>query len=294
MTLTIDALYFLLLIEFALIIFIVSIYLFAKNRKHKRLYERASKDLSTARETIKNMEQATGADIRQAAEYFQQEGAQAIIEQQKAGIAEMRQFVVESRIEKETEAATEEVAAETAEDEDTLKGKVRKMQRIIDSQKGKILELMCYKDIFEGAQKKLLSLSKSFQELRGRFVKLLEQSPDNDAISDSLKLLEVSNKELESYIDILNRENENLSRKFESWEEELKKITEEAEHREYIEEGMLNKIAQEKEEMLAKIKEFEGKLKEKDNQLLDLQKQYEDIEKEYMTLYRQQQQQQQK
>lgn len=289
MTVTVDALYFLLLIEFALIMFIVSIYFFTKNRKHKRLYERASKDLSTARETIKNMEQATGADIRQAAEYFQQEQVQEIIEQQQANITEiiteMQQPVAESRIEEE---------AETAVDEDTLKGKVRKMQRIIDSQKGKILELMCYKDIFEGAQKKLLSLSKSFQELRGRFVKLLEQSPDNDAISDSLKLLEVSNKELESYIDILNRENDNLSRKFESWEKELKKIMEGAEHREYIEEGMQDRIAQEKEEMLAKIKEFEDKLKEKDNQLLDLQKQYEDIEKEYMTLYRQQQQQQQK
>jgi chromosome segregation ATPase len=292
MTVTVDALYFLLLIEFALIMFIVSVYLFTKNRKHKRLYERASKDLSAARETIKDMEQAAGADMRQTAEYFQQEGAQAIIEQQQAGIAEMRQSVAESRIEKETETATEEVAAETAVDEDTLKGKVRKMQRIIDSQKGKILDLMCYKDIFEGAQKKLLSLSKSFQELQGRFVKLLEQSPDNDAISESLKFLEVSNKELESYIDILNRENDNLLRKFESWEEELKKITEEAEHREYIEEGMQDRIAQEKEEMLAKIKEFEDKLKEKDNQLSNLQKQYEDIEKEYMTLYRQQQQQQ--
>jgi chromosome segregation ATPase len=276
MTVTVDALYFLLLIEFALIMFIVSVYLFTKNRKHKRLYERASKDLSAARETIKNMEQA--------AEYFQQEQVQEIIEQQQASITEMQQPVTESRIEEES--------AETAVDEDTLKGKIRKMQRIIDSQKGKMLDLMCYKDIFEGAQKKLLSLSKSFQELQGRFVKLLEQSPDNNAISESLKLLEVSNKELESYIDILNRENDNLSRKFESWEEELKKITEEAEHREYIEEGMQDRIAQEKEEMLAKIKEFDDKLKEKDNQLSNLQKQYEDIEKEYMTLYRQQQQQQ--
>lgn len=276
MTVTIDALYFLLLIEFALIMFIVSVYLFIKNRKHKRLHESVAKDLSLARETIK--------DMGQAAEHFQQEQAQKLTEQQKTDVTEIEQPVIESLIE-------EDVA-----DEDTLKGKVRKMQRIIDSQKGKILELMCYKDIFEGAEKKLLSLSKSFQELQGRFVKLLEQSPDNDAISESLKLLEVSNKEIESYIDILNRENNNLSHKFQLWEEELKKVTEEAGHGEYIEEGMQAKIeiiAQEKEEMLSKIKEFEDKLKEKDNQLLNLQKQYEDIEKEYMILYRQQQQQQQ-
>jgi len=288
MTVTIDALYFLLLVEFALIMFIVSLYFFAKNRKNKRQYEMIAKDLCSARETIKNMEQAASADMQQAAEYFQQKKAQEIIEQQQAGITKRQQPVTESRIE---EAKTAEEEEEV--DEDTLKGKVRKMQRIIDSQKGKILHLMCYKDIFEGAQKKLLSLSKSFQELRSRFVKLLEQSPDNDTINESLKLLEVNNKELGSYIDILNRENDNLSRKFELWEEELKKITEEAEHGKYIEGVMHDRVAQEKEEMLLKIKGFEDKLKEKDNQLSDLQKQYEDIEKEYMILYKQQQQQQQ-
>jgi hypothetical protein len=272
MTITIDALYFLLLIEFALIMLIVSVYLFTKNRRHKRLYERTAKDLSTARETIKDMEQA--------AEHFQKEHAQKIIEQQKADIIE-------------TQSVTESLIEEEAQDEDTLKGKVRKMQRIINSQKGKILELMSYKDIFEGAQKRLLSLSAGFYELQDRFVKLSEQSPDNASISESLKLLDANNKELESYIDILSRENDNLSHKFQRWEEELKKMTEEAVHGEYIEEGIQDRVSQEKEEMLAKIKEFDDKLKEKDNQLSGLQKQYEDIEKEYMILYRRQQQQQQ-
>jgi len=280
MTVTLDALYFLLLIEFALIMFIVSVYLFIKNRKHKKLHEKTTKELFLAREAIKDMEQAAGADIQQTAEHFQQAEAQEIIEQQKTDATEIDQPPAESLIE-------DDIA-----DEDTLKGKVRKMQKIINSQKGKILELICYKDIFEGAEKKLLPLSERFKELQEKFVKLLEQSPDNADIRESLKLLETNNKEIESCMDILNKENNNLSRKFELWEEELKKITEEAEHGEY-EKDMQDKIAQEKEEMLLKIKEFEDKLKEKDNQLLGLQKQYEDIEKEYMILYRQQQQQQQ-
>ena len=49
MIITIDALYFMLLIEFALIMLLLTVYFFSKNRKHALLYRKTMKELADAR-----------------------------------------------------------------------------------------------------------------------------------------------------------------------------------------------------------------------------------------------------
>src|SRR5208283_4184794 len=42
---------------------------------------------------------------------------------------------------------------------------VRRLQRMVTAQKNTILDLMCYKDIFEGARKRLFSLRQDNSEM---------------------------------------------------------------------------------------------------------------------------------
>jgi hypothetical protein len=176
-------------------------------------------------------------------------------------------------------------------DESSLTGKVNKLQRIVKLQKDKILDLMCYKDIFEGAQKKLTSIQQGNEGLHERFVKLLGTSIENPGLAEAMETFKQNNNEIESYINILESENQTLSEKFRKWEDELKRIWEKAESGEF-DEGRYNEILKEREELMTKMKDFEDKLQEKSKLLNEMQAQYEDLEKEYMILYRQQQQQQ--
>lgn len=276
MKITIDALYLLLLGELSLILLVTTIYLFTKNRRHKRLYQKALKELSDMRST---MEEDRGQKT-------EKEGLTS--EEISPKMPEEQPAVTEIFEEPQPPLFVDETA-----DEGSLVGKVNKLQRIIDFQKGKIIDLMCYKDILEGAQRKLNTVHEGYQNLKDRFVRLLGDPPENKGLADVLSAFENNNNELVSYIGILRKENETLAEKFKIWEEELKQIWEEAEKGRAIDEGQyeqkLDEIIHEKEELTAKLKEFEDKLQEKTKVFEEMQKQYEDLEKEYMILYRQQQ-----
>ncbi|HCL80678.1 MAG: hypothetical protein A2077_00835 [Nitrospirae bacterium GWC2_46_6] len=261
MIIAIDALYFLLLVEFALIMLPLTIYFFLKNRKHSMLYRKTLKELVDVKNTAEGQ---TGGETAQVSE--------------------------------RVEARQPEEAAEAA-GEGSLAVKVNKMHRIIDFQKGKILDLMCYKDIFDGAQKKLSSIQDGYNSLKSRLVTMFGESPENKGVTEMMETFDGNNKDLESYIEILSKENENLSEKFRAWEDELKKIWEEAEDIEGVSAGMdeskYGELMQEREKLRQTLAEFEAKLQEKGKMFDDMQKQYEDMEKEYMILYKQQQEQQQ-
>lgn len=275
MKITIDVLYLLLLGEVSLILLITAVYLFAKNLKHKKLYQNTLKELSALRSSIEEK------DMKETASQPIQEVKEMPIEMpEEQPAAEM--FEVPQSIEAMDETA----------DEKSLVGKINKLQKIVNFQKDKIVDLMCYKDILEGAQKKLSSVQSGYQELRDRFTKLFGDPPENKGVADAMEAFENNNKELSLYIEILGKENETLAEKFERWENELKQIWEAAEKSEVIDEGRYEEIMREKEELAAKLKEFEDKLQEKTKVFDEMQKQYEDLEKEYMILYRQQQQQQ--
>ncbi|MCL4457531.1 MAG: hypothetical protein M1147_08400 [Nitrospirae bacterium] len=270
MIITIDALYFMLLIEFALIMLLLTVYFFSKNRKHAMLYRKTMKELADAKNTAEGQTGGEPAPLPETAAAKQPE-----------------------------EASGEPQPVETAEaaGESSLAVKVNKMHRIIDSQKGKILDLMCYKDIFDGAQTKLSSIQGGYNNLKSRLVTMFGESPENKGIAEMIESFEGNNKELESYVEILSKENENLNEKFRAWEDELKKIWEEAGDVEGVsagmDEGKYGELMQEREKLRQTLTEFESKLQEKSKMFDDMQKQYEDMEKEYMILYKQQQQQQQ-
>lgn len=275
MIITIDALYLLLLIELALIMLLLTIYFFSKSRKHTMLYRKTLKELVDARNITGGQSPGETALLPEKAVQEQPEEALSV----------------------ELQPSSQAVETAEAAGEDSLAVKVNKMHRIIDFQKGKILDLMCYKDVFDGAQGKLTSVQENFNSLKDRFVTLFGESPENKGLAETLETFESNNNELKSYMEILSKENENLNEKFKAWEGEVKKIWEEAEDIEGVsagmDEGKYGELLQEREKLRLSLTEFEAKLQEKGKLLEDAQKQYEDLEKEYMVLYREQQKQQQ-
>lgn len=274
MNITIDALYLLFLIEFALIMLLLTIYFFSKKKKYALLYQKTLKELIDVKNITEGQNIGKTAALPETA--VQEQPEEASVEPQSSL-----------------------QAAETAEaaGEDSMAVSVNKMRRIIDFQKGKILDLMCYKDIFDGAQGKLTSIQENFNSLKDRFVTLFGESPENKGLAETLDTFEKNNTELKSYMEILSKENESLNEKFQAWEDEVKRIWEEAKDIEGVgsgmDEGKYGELMQERERLRQTLTEFEAKLQEKGNLLEDVQKQYEDLEKEYMVLYREQQKQQQ-
>ncbi|MCC6346076.1 MAG: hypothetical protein IT388_02690 [Nitrospirales bacterium] len=183
-----------------------------------------------------------------------------------------------------------------------LRREIGTLQRIIDYQKGRILDLMCYKDIFESAQKRLTSVRQKYEELQEKINGLMASAGESrEAFSEVAGVLQDNNRELASYIGVLSGENTALSERFARWEEELRKLWEEAEALSgagagagtetsgTLDEERYEEVLREKEELVDKVRDFVRKLEEKNGMLADIQKKYDDIEKEYMILYNQQQ-----
>ncbi|MBF0557656.1 MAG: hypothetical protein HQL08_02630 [Nitrospirae bacterium] len=276
----IDPLYFLLLAEFAAVLLLLTIYFFINNRKNKDLYQKTLRklnDLKSERgpETFErpSPDEASFPDLP----------AENLMEQQEPlhDIASMAQF--------------ESVQPDSGASEDAAEpGAVKRLQRMVNFQKSTIVELMCYKDVFEGARKRLSSLQQSNNELQEKIKGIMEGGVESAALEESVAVLEKNNKEMEKFISILDSENSTLSEKFQAWEEEFKRIAEDVEVRPEsgaADDAKYDEMLQEKETMVARIKDFEEKLGEKSDLLSSMQTQYEDLEKEYMILYRQQQQQ---
>jgi chromosome segregation ATPase len=279
MTITIDAIYFMLIAEAAIIFFILTISFALKSRKYRRLYQKTLNEVSETAAVVvpEKIEEPAAPPVAPEPE------AQAIPEPQLE--------VIEEKLVEQEANEEETVVPETPEEEDTgsAEGKIKKLNKIISFQKDKILELMSYKDIFEGAQKKLGKIQENSEELHDRLIKLLGTSAENPGLSDALEGFKGNNNELKVYVEILEKENDTLNDKFARWEVELKEIWEQAETEGTVDEGRYEEIMKEKDELLSKIWEFETMVDEKNKIVEDMKKQYEDLEAEYMTLYRQSQ-----
>lgn len=280
MILKIDALSLLLLIELSLVLLGATVFLLFRARKYKELYR-------------KGVEGAGGGQRT------------APLPQEVPDGPGEKEEVLTGQTVQEAAALPEQEGFRTAEEDDSrsgLQGEISKLQRIVDYQKGRILDLMCYKDIFESAQKRLASIQQKYQELQEKIEGLVASSGENqEGLAVMTGILQDNNRELASYIGVLSGENTVLSEKFVRWEKELRIFWEEAGTVSgagagagsgkggAIDEERYEEILREKEELMDKVKGFEGKLEEKSRLLEEMQKQYEDMEKEYMILYNQQQ-----
>jgi len=267
----IDPFYVLLLAEMSLIFFVLFLFFFSRNSKHKELYQKTLRMLN-------DLQSRESAQVP--------EGGPS----EEAGSPADRP---ESHFE---QPLADSVLTESFEDEEESPNKLKRLQRMVNFQKKAILELMCYKDIFETARGRLDTLRESNYELQEKVRGLFEGGMEGVGTGEAMTAMENNNHELEKFIAILDRENASLSGKFHIWEERFERIAVDA-----IEEPVTGvaddakceEKRQEKEELLAKVKEVEERLGEKDKNLEAMQIQYEDLEKEYMILYRQQQAQEQ-
>jgi nitrogen fixation-related uncharacterized protein len=272
----IDPLYFLLLIELAMILFVLALYLFFSSRKHKDLYQKTLRKLND----LKSERSTEAFDVM------------------PSGKASFSENLAEDMM--GSPLLHEEVSTQSFDDRQAVAGeiepeqnKVLRLQRMVNFQKSTIVELMCYKDVFEGARKRLTSLQQSNNQLQEKVRALMEGGVDNEVLAEAAAALEANNHEMEKFIAILDKENVTLSEKFQIWEEEFQRIAEDVEkspESAVPDDVKYTEILREKETMVTKVKEFEEKLDEKGKLLSSMQAQYEDLEKEYMILYRQQQQ----
>jgi len=183
--LKIDALYLLLLIEAVLILLGAAVFLFLRSRKWKRLVPQAPGPAAEEgnKEEISAAEAQDEADAVRAAE----SGDQAL-----SG-----------------------TPVQASGEEEALRG-------IIAKQREKILELMCYQDLFESARGRLAALLDRNDSLSAMIGSLQDAGDFNLRRDEALSELRASSGEIESYIEVLGRENEKLAGRFRAWEEELR------------------------------------------------------------------------
>lgn len=304
MVIQIDALYVLLLAESSLIMLVASLYLFSQRRKYKRLYEKnLTRDVEGPKAPPVEQEapQPGAHDSSDEAADMPEQAAAAQRATEEAGMQSENPEPAVSDV--SFDAVQAEGAAPQGEDElgmaddGTAEGRIDRLRRMVILQKNTILELMCYKDIFESAQKKLAALQQANGELQEKIRGMAEAGVvENVGIAEPLSAFEHNSHELEKFIGMLDRENAMLAEKFRTWEEEFRRIAADVggdSGSAGIDEGKYSELVQEKEDLVKQLSGYEERLKEQTKQLADIQQQYEDLEKEYMILYRQQQQQQQ-
>lgn len=302
MTFTISPLYILFGIEAIILIIIFAVVMAIKKSKYKKLYDKLLKsqslsnigtDYKTTNEQIQKPSHTE--NIREIRPTEQQDTKpEPEIEISKG---QQKQESLDISMEEVKNSDIEEAKPE--EDPfsiEPIKNKgLEKLKKVVDFQKDKIVNLMCYKDILESAQKKLMNIHNDYQDLEQRFNAIQGDIGENKEYEVALEMFGENTKELKDFIDALQSENDALLEKFNTWEGQLKDMWAESDDIIAQSSGAdVEALMAEKNEMMEKIKEFEEKIKEKTKQLEDAQAQYEDLENEYMTLYRQQQESQSK
>ncbi len=280
---TIDPLYFLLLIELIFILFVLTVYLFSRNRKHKDLYQKTLRKLNDLKSerSIETFERPASIESD-----LPENLPESLIEEQEQQ---------PQPLEDSGQAAFAEALQPDDEEGGAMPDRIRRLQRMVNSQKSTILELMCYKDVFEGARKRLVLLQQDNNGLQDKIKDFIKGGAEGAGFAEAVAALEENNRELEKFLTIIDREDERLSEKFQVWEEEFRRISEDMETSSdaaAVDDTRYAEILQEKEMLAARSKEFQEQLEEKNKNLEAMQAQYEDLEKEYMILYRQQQAQQ--
>ena len=294
MKIEIDPLYFLVSLEACLVLFIVTLFLLVQNRKYKKLYRKSLKDRESAQKTLPEEAKVEVPSPAAVPDEPVEAGEEAAPVLEPAAAPEAASW----------DDVMPVAAGEPSLSESDLPANVRRLQRMVVFQKNTILELMCYKEIFEGTQRRLDALRTTNSGLQEKLMALNDGNVEVLGLSEPLNTLESTNHDVEKFINVLGKENSMLSEKFTAWEEEFRRIAEDLEGGDEapaagagtgggLDEARYTELLQEKEDLERKIGGYEERLKEQTKQLDEIQKQYEDLEKEYMILYRQQQQQQQ-
>ncbi len=285
MTLTLSPLYILFAAEIVFLIIAFAIFMTISRAKYKRLYRGLLSQTQVVPNTPaasmpKEAEDMVSADVP-IDEMIHEPDTKEGVDTGEKDVQEGEPLpIIDTAVKGQGDVLV-------SEDNEPAAG-VNKLKKIVDFQKEKIINLMCYKDILESAQKKLTLIHGDYQDLSERFFNISEAVGSNKEFELALDMFGENTKELKDFIDALQHENESLLDKFNAWEGQLKGLWQESDDLDAGAEN-LDAVLAEKNEMIERIKEFEEKFKEKSKQLEEAQAQYEDLEKEYMTLYRQQQ-----
>ncbi|MBN2654789.1 MAG: hypothetical protein JXR79_06710 [Nitrospirae bacterium] len=242
MVLEIDAIYFLAFIELFVLVFALMLFFFIRAKKFKKL--------------------ASGMLLP--------EPAPAIVE-------EVVQPEPEPLPEPEPVPEPVPVIAEPAPDAaEELPSDVARLRELLLYQKDVIVELMGYKEILEGANKRLRSLMDLGGDIQEGVMMLLGALPPSDEQTSTFKKFEQSEMDLNSVIKTVDKQNEALSAKFSEWDEKFKNL-------------MSGELAMPAEttDVSGRIAELEADVVAKDKEISKLKQQYEGLETEYLHLYRQ-------
>lgn len=284
MTITLSPLYILFGIEAIILIIIFAIVMAIGRQKYKNLYNK----LLNKQKVTKLAPDYKVKDKDELPSNKNQEETSKVLEQKQDIYEEITSY---NKTEAEDDSSENK---QSSQEEDPFSFRpiknesVNQLKKVVDFQKEKIINLMCYKNILESAQKKLMSIHDDYTDLEQRFIAIQSEMAENKEYELALNMFGDNTKELQDFIDTLQKENEQLLEKFNSWEGQLKDIWNESDSIE-SETVDIATLMTEKEEMMEKIKEFEEKIKEKTKQLQEAQTQYENLENEYMILYRKQQ-----
>ncbi|TAN42300.1 MAG: hypothetical protein EPN22_12760 [Nitrospirae bacterium] len=329
MTIEIDALYFMLVVEAFLIILVAMVVLARRQARYKALYEKAVSGGEVAVKegpveivekpvSVPEREPEPEPELKPAPEPElepEQIKEGPVIESVPASAPEPGPEPAALEVEAEKEgpekeedldwgdAFAEQAAApgggEAVSVDDLLAGQeeasgdnrqtASTLHKVVKFQKQKIVDLMGYKDLFESAQKKLKSILKTYEDVQERFSTLTAWLPDNEELKAATEQVIGNNSELSGFVTTIEKSSSALAEQFGSWDEQLNGLMQQGGVEGEVDEAVYSGILKEKEDLVAKIKEFEELLKEKADKVAKVEAQYEDLENEYMTLYRQQQ-----
>jgi len=261
------------------LLLVIILYLVIRIRRYKKLYAEAL--AKTAK-----VEEAAASAVREAAPVVEPEPVKEAepeappeeepeVVEEPAPIAGLKPLDIDALLPAEGESETD---------------RIRRLIGIIEFQRGKIFELMMLKDTFESFRKRLGDLRDKSRELGKNIFSLSEAHKLTTEMNSLVGATADEIQDIESYIETIEKEENNLSGKLLKWEEEITRLMQ-SELPPVKEVSVATGDTAAVAELEDKIKELEGQLAAQDVTIADLTKQLEDLDKEYMILYHAQQQQ---
>ncbi|MDX9714603.1 MAG: hypothetical protein RBT37_04145 [Dissulfurispiraceae bacterium] len=261
MVLEIDAIYFLVFVELFVLVSALLLFYFMRTIKLKKLVAAASAiqpeyDSEQIEVLTETQPAEPEAVLTEAKEEPEPEPAPVIAEQ---------------------EPLPEQVKEDVEDVEtDELPSDASRLRELLVYQKDIIVDLMGYKEILEGANKKLRSIMDLGGDIQEGVMMLLGSLPPSDEQTSTFKKFEQNEKDMDAVVKTIDKQNQALAEKFSDWDEKFKNLLN----------GELA-VPAENKEMPAKISALEADIESKDNEIARLKQQYEGLEAEYLLLYRQ-------
>ena len=168
---------------------------------------------------------------------------------------------------------------------DELREENAQLKDLVYKQGAKIADLFGYKDLYLETRKRLDAILKANADLSKKVLAFSEGAQGIEAVKHLAEEFEKTNKELEMYVTVLEKENDRLTTDYVEWQKDLKKMDEQQAREIRAAEADSVLIAKEHEGQAVRIKELEKTLEDRMNELASLQKKLEGLEKEYLVLY---------